>query len=92
MHKAGVSRWAVSVGVALLVLGAVLLSPLADFLPIELWVAPGKGTGSTGHTFFRVVPEQTDHVSLVVVAGAVSIAVGLGCLVIERLSRNRSES
>lgn len=72
----------------MLVLGAFLLSPLADVLPVDLLgaVASLFGSGS-GHVYFRVVPEQPGHLSIFVVVGIVLMAIGLVSVVVGRLSR-----
>lgn len=46
-------------GCALLAIGLALLSPLADFLPVELVpYLNGNFTHTNGHMYLRVVPDS----------------------------------
>lgn len=75
-------QWLFWIGVACVVTGLLLLSPLADFLPIDLWVQLKQlfvGGEAPHHAYLRVVPGDPSRVVEFVIlgVGAVMIATSL---------------
>jgi uncharacterized membrane-anchored protein len=68
------ARWLLRIGCGMLVLGAILISPLSDFLPVESagWLASLAGQG-TRPGYFRVVPADGNAE----VMGGVLLLIGL---------------
>ena len=53
--------WTLRVGLACIAVGLVLLSPLADFLPVDFWQRARSlfsSSQSSEHFYYRVVPGQ----------------------------------
>lgn len=85
--------WMARVGWLSVVLGVLLWTPLADFLPIELWVQlqrflPGTSV-PTEHTYLRVVPAPEGSVDPITVVGAALMVLGLLLVATGRLMRSR---
>lgn len=74
------SRWLIRIGVACFILGAVLVSPLIDLLPVEVFAFLSHPSASASDYLFRVVPveESPWHVGdAFVLAGLVLVGAGL---------------
>lgn len=81
-------RWLIRMGILCLVAGMVIVSPLTDWLPVDLFL---KHRDSEGHAvFFRVVPThaQAGDISPADV-GLATIAAGSALLCAGLLARRR---
>lgn len=57
------TNWLFWIGVVVTGLGAFLLSPLADFLPVDFWgMLMGVFGSNRPSQFFRVVPSENSNV------------------------------
>jgi hypothetical protein len=75
---AQMSRWLIRIGVFCLVLGLLLVSPLADLMPVDLSGFIGRGPEGPAH--FRVTPaeEGPGHAGVALVGiGFVLFCAGL---------------
>lgn len=82
---ATVLTWLARSGYLLIALGVMLLSPLGDLLPVELWDVL-HGRINVHRHYFRLVPGETGWVM-----EATLIAVGLVLVVVARAFRRRLE-
>lgn len=70
------SRWLIWIGCGVVVIGLLLLSPVADLLPID-WVLWPSGS-SAHHAYFRVVPSSNEsHLPQIILAALVFIGIAL---------------
>lgn len=63
------------IGVAIAALGAILLSPIADLLPVGFWASLKNHFQSDGSQFMRVVPTEND-------SSFTYILIGLGIVLV----------
>lgn len=78
------SYWLLRIGIAFVVVGLVLLSPIADALPVDFW-SKLKGlflsgtSSSSQHQFFRVVPGEPNHLGEfgIIAIGLLLVALSL---------------
>lgn len=75
-------KWIFWIGIVLSVTGLLLLSPLADFLPVDPWIQLKQllaGGNRQPHAYLRAVPgEPSKVVELVILAvGVVMVAAAL---------------
>jgi hypothetical protein len=74
-------------GIILIVLTLALLSPLADFLPVDLWQSVKnlfEGVDSQT-TYLKVVPSESNFDVFLFVL----LAVGIGMILIDRFGRGK---
>lgn len=75
------AAWGTRISWGLIAFGALLWTPVADLLPVEvwLWLAKfGRGSGLLGQeVHFRVVPASSEPVDPVRLLGAALIVIGL---------------
>jgi hypothetical protein len=68
------SYWTLRIGLAFIAVGLLLLSPAADFLPVDFWLwvkslfLPGSSSSSE-HVYMRVVPGQPSRLFEFVLIG-----------------------
>jgi hypothetical protein len=85
--------WMTRIGWFAVVVGALLWTPLADVLPVDLWVQleqlfSGTPPGPV-HTYQRVIPAQGGSVDPIKVVGAVLVVLGLFLVAGGRWMRSR---
>lgn len=73
--------WLTPIGWCTVLLGALLRTPLADLLPVDMWIRlqqflPGRPPWSE-HTYLHVISAPVGSVDPIKVAGAVLIVLGL---------------
>lgn len=76
------SYWAIRIGIAFIILGGILLSPISDFLPVDFWVRLQSiffPSSSSTRGYLRVVPlEPNNTLELTLIGlGLLLIAIGL---------------
>lgn len=57
--------WAIRIGIALVILGATLLSPFSDLIPVDLWPSLRSlflPSSLASHPFRRVVPSEQNRI------------------------------
>jgi len=90
MGRLVVKRYVARVGYCLLVLGCLLLSPLADLLPVELAMPISSWFESHAeHKYFRIVPAAKGQTPAYLVIAVSLIAVGLILVFVARLLSRR---
>jgi hypothetical protein len=72
------SQWNIAIGYALLVLGLVMLSPLSDLLPVDLWYSLKSLVSAEEVPYQRVVSTSRSEAPFVVTALLGLILVVLG--------------
>lgn len=72
------------VGYVSLVLGALMLPPLSEYLPVDLYslIAP-MGHSREGHAYLRVVP-SAEGIDPLIWFGLACVVAGVACLVLAR--------
>lgn len=82
------SLWTLRIGIALALLGLVLLWPLGDLLPVDFWSGLKSWfkseSRSAGPAFFRVVPGESSRVVELVL-----ISIGLALVATSLYFRHR---
>ena len=77
-------------GLVILALGVLLLTPASDLLPIELWLFLQHPFASTSHDYVKVVPAgESTSLPVFAISGAAFLIVGLALLALSRYLRNR---
>ncbi len=77
------SRWVIRVGVFSLVLGVLLLSPIADLLPLDLWASISSSLNSQEkHAYVRVVAAEQSYT-----VQAILVLLGLALMLLGHLLR-----
>lgn len=76
------SQWLFWTGVACFIIGLILLSPLADFLPVGFWDKLKQlftGDQASRHVYLRVARGKTSRTIefFILVAGLVLMAISL---------------
>ena len=83
MAVTSMSYWALRIGLALVGIGLILLSPVGDLLPVDFWFKLktffSDSSSSSEHIFFRVVPgEPSRTLEFILIAlGLVLVASAL---------------
>jgi hypothetical protein len=73
------SDWLFWVGVVVAGFGAFLLSPLADFLPVELWDSlKAFFQGDSSHRYLRAVPGESSRMLEFILVGVGLALVAIG--------------
>jgi hypothetical protein len=80
-----VKYWTLRIGITLIVIGVFFLSPIADFLPIDLLprlvssIGLGEPQASPNVAYLRVVPKETFPVieTSLIVIGALFVSISL---------------
>lgn len=75
------ATWAVRISWCLIAFGALLWTPVADLLPVELWLwlaRLGRGSVLPGQSvYFRIVPASSGPVDPVKLLGVALVVIGL---------------
>ncbi len=71
------SEWVIGFGIALVVIGLVLLSPLGDLLPVDFWRTVSS-MFSASSKYMRVVPGEENNLPkfALVAIGLATVACG----------------
>lgn len=72
------SKWIISIGYILLVLGLAMLTPLRDLLPVDFWHEIGSLFSTEEAPYSKVVSTTPSHTPSMVVVGLGLIMVILG--------------
>jgi hypothetical protein len=72
------SKWIISIGYILLVLGLAMLTPLRDLLPIDFWHELGSLFSTEEAPYYKVVSTTRSYMPSIVVVGLGLIMVIVG--------------
>ncbi len=82
------NKWLMRIGVFLIVIGILLFTPLADYLPIDLWQSIKSIFSSENtHTYFKVLPGEASYTPHIVFLSIGALFVASSLLIKRRGSK-----
>lgn len=79
------NKWLTSIGVTLLIIAVILISPLSDYLPIDFWGTLNRAinnilSSESKHVYYKVVPTTEEsrniHIYVLVALGVIFVVLG----------------
>ena len=82
------NKWFVRIGVTLIVVALISVSPIMDLLPVDWWYRLSHFFSQEGEVvYMKVVPSGPDYISTVIVG-----AIGLILIIIGKVSESKQST